>query len=829
MKAILFLSAAAMLASRASAALTVAPATISNSFNGEVTLTINGLSSPGQTVVVEKYYDWDNDAAVSAGDQLMQRFKVTDGQVTSVAGRRNINVPGDDSATASVIQTKLYFTPDEIPARLDGRFIFRVSPDGAGFTPFTAVLTVTQQDHGGSGIIGRVLAAAVPVNGALVLITSGAADDFDVVGLTKADASGNFSLKLPPGSYRPVPVKSPHIFNVGAAQSFSVNAGAMTSAGDTELVPGARTISGQVRDDAVPANPLGGMLVYGFGCGGTFAFTFSDAAGSYTLPAAPTEAEVSVLETQSAVQGLIPSETGADPALGNVTGHPITLRRPDALIYGTVRTPPGSPVPWLDIYADSDGGQNLQSFSVTDASGAYTLAALAGQWDLDLESPDFLSPFHSVDIASAGIAALLDVTVHPVTAHLRGTVRDNNGALVPNVEILAHDYAGSNAWSFTDAAGNFSLGVHGGTGGTGKTWVIQLNQNSEDNPASHISSRAEFEVMDGQDINGINYLAYLVTAHLRGTVLDENNDPVSGGNLYATQNGTDALTGTNISDTGAFDIPVFAGIWRIGMSFPVPGGMIPQDDMHVTAANGSDVNGLVYRLRRTTGTITGTVKNTQGTGLANLFISATTSLGGATFSAYGSTDPSGNYLLSVFPATWTVNVDGNALTNLGYQPVPPQQATFAAGNVTVHFTASAGGGGGSFSSWQNASFTPAELGNSAISGANADPDGDKISNFLEYGLNLLPKLSDADGLPFPGTLHGAPGGGRYLTLTFRRRTDAPSLIYNVLESASLAGPWTNVTASYEVIATDGATDTVRAKTVITLGTSKFMRLEVIQP
>jgi len=829
MKTILLLSLAGMLVIRACAALTVTPSTISNSFNGEVTLTINGLSGPGQTVVVEKFYDWDNDTTVSAGDQLMQRFKVTDGLVTSVAGRRNINVPGDDIATASVIQTKLYLTPDEIPARLDGRFIFRVSPDGPGFAPFTAALTVTQQDHGGSGISGRVVAAAVPVSGAMVIITSGAPDDFDVVGLTKTDASGNYSLKLPPGSYRPVPVKPPYVFDVGAAPAFTVTAGAVTSAGDAALAPGPRTVSGTVRDDAATANARGGMLVYGFGSGGTFAFTFSDAAGSYALPAAAGEVEVGVLETQSAVLGLIRSQAGADATAGNVTGLHITLRRPDALIYGTVRTPQGTPVPWLDIYGDLDDGQNLQGFSVTDASGAYTLAALAGQWDLEIESPGYLSPFQSVDIASAGIAALLDVTVRPVTAHLRGTVRDNNGQAVPNVEIYANDYTGTNAWSFTDAAGNFSLGVHGGPGGTAKTWSIQLNQNSEENPATHISSPAEFEVTDGQDINGINYLAYLVTAHLRGAVRDENNDPVSGGNLYATQNGTDAITGTNINGSGEFDIPVVAGTWRIGMSFPVPGGMIAQDDMHVTTTAGTDVNGLVFRLRRTTGTITGSVRNTQGAGLANLRISATTTLGGASFSAYGSTNDAGNYLLSVFPATWTVSVDGGGLGNLGYQPVSSQQTAFAGGNVTVNFTAAAGGGSGNFSSWQSAGFTPAELGNPAISGPNADPDGDQISNFLEYALNLLPKLSDANGLPYPGTLHGAPGGGRYLTLTFRRRTDAPSLIYNVLEATSLTGPWTNVTASYEVIATDGATDTVRAKTVITPVTPRFLRLEVIQP
>jgi hypothetical protein len=812
---------------QSAAVLTVAPSSISNSYNGEVTLTITGLNNPGQRVVVEKFLDMDDSSTITTADVLMQRFHLTDGQVTELAGTRNINVPGDDDGEADgAIQTALILTPGEIPSRIDGRYILRVSPDGAGFTPFTDTLTVTQQEYGGSGISGRVTDGAAPQAGAFVLITFGSPDDFEVRGATRTDVSGNFAFKVPAGDYRPVPVKPGFVFDLGSSSTFSVSAGNMTAAGDAVLTTGTRAISGQVRDSAAVPQPLGGMLIYGFGESGWFTFTFSSATGDYSLDALAGPSEIGALQTQCAMMGVISTDAEEAAGIGNVSGFHLTLPRAAALISGTVRTSTGSPLPWLDVIAENQGSNDMEGHSISDSSGNYTLAVIPGDWRVEVESPGYLSASRQVNIPAPGLEVPQDITANPITAHLRGTVRDSNNQAVPGVEILAHDFSGTSSWGVTDGTGNFDLGVHGGSGGAPKTWSLQLNQNDEDNPATHISSQAQFEVTDGADINGITYRVYLITSHLRGSVLDENNAAVGGVNLYAVQPGGDAVTGSNVEGDGTFDIPAFGGTWSIGISHPLPGGFLSQDNLQVSAVGGADVSGLVFRLRRTTGTVSGSVKNSGGTGLANLVVTAGAVIQGVSYSAFTHTEPDGNYSLPVCAGLWNVTVDANGLLGLGYQPVPAQQVSFTSGNVTVNFTATTGGT--TFSSWQSQNFTPAELANSAISGPNADPERDGASNFLEYSLNLAPKIPDANGLPFTGRLPGAPGGGDFLTLTFRRRIGAQGLAYNALEAPSPAGPWTNVTAAYEVLSSDGTTESVRARTVITPAVPKFMRLQVIQ-
>jgi hypothetical protein len=450
-----------------------------------------------------------------------------------------------------------------------------------------------------------------------------------------------------------------------------------------------------------------------------------------------------------------------------------------------------------------------------------------GRWNVECEATGHLSNSEYLDVNVAGTNVLHDFTMHPVTAHLRGTARDNLNQVVPFVELLAHDYQGTSSRAVTDAAGEFDLPVYGGGGMNTKLWSLQVNQGGDS--ASFIATNMEFNITDGNDVTGINYSVYQVTARLRGTVRDENDLPVTNVNIFATSQPGSVLTGASTENDGSFEVPAFGGTWRFGLSNDAgPGIIIGQDNLSVTTTDGVDVDNLVYRVRHTNGSISGTLKNSQGDGLSGITIHGTSTISGATFYTSSTTaGAGGGYNLPVFSATWSVSADSSQLTAQGYQPLNPQDVFVNGGNVTFNFTVTAGGGGTTFTGWQSSSFTLAEQANPVISGPSGDPDGDGVPNLMEYALSLEPKSPDSTGLPAPGAT-GISGPTPHLTLTFRRLKNATGLAYNVQEATSLAGPWTVVTAGYEFVSSDATTETMLAKTPITPGVEKFMRLQVVQ-
>jgi hypothetical protein len=90
-----------------------------------------------------------------------------------------------------------------------------------------------------------------------------------------------------------------------------------------------------------------------------------------------------------------------------------------------------------------------------------------------------------------------------------------------------------------------------------------------------------------------------------------------------------------------------------------------------------------------------------------------------------------------------------------------------------------------YEAWKAANFTAAELNDPAISGDDADPDGDGRSNLLEYALGGNPRVNDAPGAFQPGFALA----GNQLVITYARNLAAPDLIYRVEVSSDLE-TWT---------------------------------------
>gem|GEM_PF-1244248 len=141
-------------------------------------------------------------------------------------------------------------------------------------------------------------------------------------------------------------------------------------------------------------------------------------------------------------------------------------------------------------------------------------------------------------------------------------------------------------------------------------------------------------------------------------------------------------------------------------------------------------------------------------------------------------------------------------------------ATYAAATpVDRSFTVT-----GNFNAWQNARFTSGELANAAVSGPNADPDGDGYSNFLEYALGLEPKSADSTGLPEVSTT------STEWTYSYTRPVDRADVTYSVEISSDLV-TWTSVGVIHAFLApADGGKEVWQAKYPLAGANNIFFRL-----
>lgn len=119
--------------------------------------------------------------------------------------------------------------------------------------------------------------------------------------------------------------------------------------------------------------------------------------------------------------------------------------------------------------------------------------------------------------------------------------------------------------------------------------------------------------------------------------------------------------------------------------------------------------------------------------------------------------------------------------------------------------------------WKFTSFTEAELADPAISGDNADPDGDAIPNLLEYALNLNPKTSNASPIA-PGEDSG------YLALSVAKNPQALDLTWTAEASSDLS-TWTSATIISNTQSTFAARDTVLKN----VAAKRMMRIKVTKP
>ena len=170
-------------------------------------------------------------------------------------------------------------------------------------------------------------------------------------------------------------------------------------------------------------------------------------------------------------------------------------------------------------------------------------------------------------------------------------------------------------------------------------------------------------------------------------------------------------------------------------------------------------------------------------------------------------------------AVSVVDAGLTASTGYDYQIFPNGPgATVTPATITV--TTPAGIGDGIPGAWRYQYFGNG-LTLTAASAFNADPDGDGITNFVEYATGSDP--TQASG---PVSQIGRSSDGTRLTVSFNRIAD-PALTYTVMATNDLAaGTWSEQVWSSTGTANTAGPITVADTAVINGNPRRFLRLQI---
>ncbi len=364
----------------AAVTLTTSSAAIQNDTDGQIGLTISGLTA-GQKVQVERYADLNGNGVIDPGEPIVQAFRVADGQLPVVGGVRDPNVPGDDDGAADgTITTHVPYPGVDSVSRVAGPFIYRIA-DSNDAELARAPFAITQNTALPQGVAGTVTAAnsGTPLAHVFVVLVARRP-----IGGTITDANGNYTIYAPPGMYAVVVLASGFVASQPDG-SVDISAGAFASK-DLALSPASLNVSGTVTRGS-NNNGAPGLLVLAESNDGLLAGAFTDAAGQYAFRVTADQWRIAPNEESVAPTGLVAVDKTNLAISGDVSDLNFSLQKATALIYGRVRNAHGDPV--LGIGLRADNGAQLRTDGLTlSPDGSYALAVVGGTWDAGPNSED---------------------------------------------------------------------------------------------------------------------------------------------------------------------------------------------------------------------------------------------------------------------------------------------------------------------------------------------------------------------------------------------------------------------------------------------------------
>lgn len=463
--------------------LTVTPAVVSNTYAGDITLNITGLTNTEQ-VTVQRWIDGNANGVIDAGEQMMDAFKIQDGGAMVISGVTNLNVPFDSNSATGAITTALSFQVSMAIENMTGHFVYQViGPSGSATATFVVTNAALNQS-----ISGTVYSNGVPQPYAVVVAQD--LQEQNPVGSAVADAGGNYLLTLPAGNYGLIGTSPNCYFDQNAAPSFILTNGASVT-NDLYLTgSGPNTISGNIYD-AGNSNGIGGLLMQ-LQSGSLMEIAFTDPNGNYSAAVTPAFWKIQPTKERLARRAyLVPDATfQVDATGGSVSNADLALPKGNALFYGRVTDNNNVPFANVEIESDSD---TYSAKGYSDLNGYYTVAVLGdltNYWNCSINNGNnaaissyIINTFNGTTNAPNQVN-LQNFVALPATATISGHVQDNSGTNIVGVTLQAGANIGGYNYSTldasTDGSGNYSLA------GAAGNWDVEFQTGGHDSSSLNV-------------------------------------------------------------------------------------------------------------------------------------------------------------------------------------------------------------------------------------------------------------------------------------------------------------------------------------------------------
>jgi hypothetical protein len=485
--AVLFVLLAGAFTSRAAVTFTNFPSVVSNTYNGIITLQINGLTTGVTNVVVQKYLGVDTNRFIDKYSLLIQQFQLTAGQATTFTNGGTVVtvtnfMPGDMSTTPGQITAPLNFQNGDFAQNLVGQYFYKISSPSGQFAAVTNVLTVTNMFFN-SAVTGAVTSAVggAAVSNAIVLLCVEQNGFLNVKAGGVSGPSGNFALSAPSGTYFLAAAQTNFVINLSAQSSFFMSTNSTNSVG-IQLIPSTTSVTGKVVD-ATSAARLPGLTGLLLSTNNYLSLYFSDTNGSFKASAITNGWTSSINPFAAAFNGYLTPTTNFLIGVSNkVVGFTNALTRGTAIFYGVITNNGGAPMPGVYLFATDNAGH--QSAAMTDQRGNYVIDALAetNQWQLSIVPTNnpgltnnyvFSPGYIQTNFASSGQAIQVNFSLASAPYTISGTVQDINGNPLGGLVVYATSTNGYQAFdTVTGPNGAYSLNV------SPVFWTVGITSNS---------------------------------------------------------------------------------------------------------------------------------------------------------------------------------------------------------------------------------------------------------------------------------------------------------------------------------------------------------------